>query len=80
MMRMEVVRQANIHPTCRLDKSSRTVHQLEDVWAKRADLGRDNSKFNPKGKGLFRQRVLAVNNARVTKEDLEALRRVKEVP
>lgn len=80
-IRMDGVRQANIYPTCRLDKSNRAVYEPEDVWAKRAGLAKIDSKSNLGGKarGMFKQRVIAMSTARVTKENMEAMDRVKEV-
>lgn len=80
-IRMEGVRHANIHPTCRLDKSNRALYEPEDVWAKRAALAKIDSRsgFTGKTKGLLKQRVITMSTTRVTKEDMEAVDRVKQV-
>lgn len=76
---MEGVRQANIYPTCRLDKMNRAVHQLEDVGAKRAGLSRVGPRIPVKPKGLLKKKVLAMNTARASQEDTEEVRHAKEV-
>lgn len=80
-IRMDEVRQTNIYPTCRLDKSSRALYEPEDVWAKRAALAKVESRSSANGKtrGLFKQRATTMSATRVTKEDMEAVDRVKEV-
>lgn len=81
-IRMEGVRQANIYPTCRLDKSNRAVYEPEDVRAKRAALVKPESRKNmgsSKAKGMFRQKLIALTTTRVTKENMEAVDRIKEV-
>lgn len=79
---MNGVRQANIYPTCRLDKSSRSLYEPEDVWAKRAALVKPGSRSgvgNSKAKGMFKQKVMALSTTGVTKENMESVDRVKEV-
>lgn len=81
-IRMDAVRQANIYPTCRLDKSSRAVYEPEDVWAKRAALAKPESRSsvgNSRAKGMFKQKVLAISTTGVTKANMDAVDRVKEV-
>lgn len=79
---MDAVRQANIYPTCRLDKSSRAVYEPEDVWAKRAALVKPESKSSVgslRARGMFKQKVLAISTTGVTKANMEAVDRIKEV-
>lgn len=79
---MDAVRHANIYPTCRLDKSSRAVYEPEDVWAKRAALVRPESRSNvgsSRARGIFKQKVLAMSTTGVTKANMDAVDRVKEV-
>lgn len=78
---MDVVRENNIYPTCRLDKSSRALYEPEDVWAKRAALAKIDSRssVSDKTKGFLKQRVLAMKTTGVTKENMEAVDRVKQV-
>lgn len=79
---MDAVRQANIYPTCRLDKSNRAVYEPEDVWAKRAALVKPESRSNvgsSRTRGMFKQKVLAISTTGVTKANMEAVDRVKEV-
>lgn len=79
-IRIEGVRHANIYPTCRLDKSNRALYEPEDVWAKRAALAKigSRSSANAKMKGLLKQRVITISTTRVTKENMEAVDRVKQ--
>lgn len=82
-IRMEGVRQANIHASCRLDKSSRAVYEPEDVRAKRAGLVKPTSSSSVgsgKTRGMFKQKVMALSATGVTKENMEVVDRVKEVP
>lgn len=79
---MDAVRQANIYPTCRLDKSSRAVYEPEDVWAKRAALVKPETRSsvgNSRARGMFKQKVLAISTTGVTKANMDAVDRVKEV-
>lgn len=81
-IRMDAVRQANIYPTCRLDKSSRAVYEPEDVWAKTAALVKPESRSNAgssRARGMFKQKVLTISTTRVTKANMDAIDRVKEV-
>eukprot|EP00752_Nemacystus_decipiens_P004018 g3681.t1 len=80
-IRMDAVRQANIYPTCRLDKSSRAVYEPEDVWAKRAALVKPETRSNVGNswaRGMFKQKVLTISTAGVTKANMESIDRVKE--
>ncbi len=79
---MDAVRQANIYPTCRLDKSSRAVYEPEDVWAKRAALVKPDSRSSvgsSRTRGLLKQKVHALTTTGVTKTNMESVDRVKEV-
>lgn len=76
---MDGVRQANIYPTCRLDKSNRAVYEPEDVSAKRAALARVDSRIKSGARGLLKPKVLVMSTVRVTREDIKAVDRVKEV-
>ena len=81
-IRMDAVRQANIYPTCRLDKSSRAVYEPEDVWAKRAALVKPESRPSvgmSRARGMFKQKVLTISTTGVTKANMDAIDRVKEV-
>lgn len=79
---MDSVRQANIFPTCRLDKSSRAVYGPEDVWAKRAALVKPESRSgtsSSRARAILKQKVMTMSTTGVTKENMEAVDRVKEV-
>lgn len=81
-IRMDTVRQANIYPTCRLDKTNRAVYEPEDVWAKRAALAKPDSRGGPGGswaRDMFKQKVLAISTTGVTKANMDVVDRVKEV-
>lgn len=79
-IRMDTVRQANIYPTCRLDKHSRAVYEPEDVWVKRANLARPDSRGGASwARDMFKQKVLAISTAGVTKANMDVVDRVKEV-
>ncbi|CAB1108639.1 unnamed protein product [Ectocarpus sp. CCAP 1310/34] len=78
---MDAIRQANIYPTCRLDKSSRAVYEPEDVWAKKAALVRPDSRPNAgssRARGMFKQKVLAISTTGVTKANMDTVDRLKE--
>ncbi|CAM9282411.1 unnamed protein product [Ectocarpus sp. 4 AP-2014] len=80
-IRMDAIRQANIYPTCRLDKSSRAVYEPEDVWAKKAGLVRPDSRSNAgssRARGMFKQKVLAISTTGVTKANMDTVDRFKE--
>lgn len=79
---MDAIRQANIYPTCRLDKSSRAVYEPEDVWAKKAALVRPDSRSkvgSVRTRGMFKQKVLAISTTGVTKANMDTVDRFKEV-
>lgn len=81
-IRMDAVRQANIYPTCRLDKSGRAVYEPEDIWAKRAALFKPNSRSSVGGsrsRAILKQKVIALSTTGVTKENMESVDHVKEV-
>lgn len=81
-IRMDAVRQANIYPTCRLDKSSRAVYEPEDVWAKRAALTKQDwrsSAGSSRARGLLKQKVHAITTTGVTKTNMDSVDRIKEV-
>ncbi|CAM9365008.1 unnamed protein product [Ectocarpus fasciculatus] len=79
-IRMDAIRQANIYPTCRLDKSNRAVYEPEDVWAKKAALVRPDSRSNAgslRARGMFKQKVLAISTTGVTKANMDTVDRFK---
>lgn len=81
-IRMNGVRQANILPTCSLDKSNRALYEPEDVRAKKSALVKPESRSSvvtSRAKGMLKQKVLALSTTGVTKENMDAVDRVKEV-
>lgn len=81
-IRMDDVRQANIYPTCRLDKSGRSVYEPEDIWAKRAALFKPNARSSvgsSRTRAILKQKVIALSTTGVTKENMESVDHVKEV-
>lgn len=81
-IRMDTVRQANIFPTCRLDKSSRAVYEPEDVWAKKAALVKPVSRSGDGSswaRDMFKQKVLTISTTGMTKANMDVVDRVKEV-
>lgn len=81
-IRMDTVRQANIYPTCRLDKNSRAVYEPEDVWEKKAALVKPNSRSSVSSswaRDMLKQKVLTISTTGVTKANMDVVDRVKEV-
>lgn len=81
-VQMDSVRQANIFPSCRLDKSNRQVYEPEDVSAKRAAFPQVESRLKivrRRAKGKFHKSVAILGTVGVLKNDMEDFGRIKEV-
>lgn len=81
-IQMDSVRQANIFPSCRLDKSNRQVYEPEDVSAKRAAFPRVESRLKNirrRAKGKFQKSVAILGTVGALKNNMEDIERIKEV-
>lgn len=81
-IQMDSVRQTNILPSCRLDKSNRQLYEPEDVWAKRAAFPQVDSRLRiirRRARGKLQKSVAILGTVGALNKDMEDNDRVKEV-